>query len=356
MQIRTSLNGPRRLRWLGPLLLAFFPVGCSGENGASTPEPGLAAEQSGRVTFTVEYPMPTGAQELRLWLPYVTSNDHQSVDGVTVDGNFDDSQVYYEPDNGSVVLYAEWIDPPGGVATLTYAFDIQRMEMLRSRFPATEPPMPEHALHYLGATSLGPVTGKVPTAAQQITAGHETVLAKARAIYDYIIDTGERDGDVHGCGVGDVDSLLDNLRGKCVDLSSVFVALARSIGIPAREVFGTRIKGSGDITGNYHCRAEFYLPGYAWVPVDPSDVRKVMLNEGLSIDDPKVQEAREYYFGNQTESYVDFYTGRDIVLNPTQASAPLNYFMYPYAEVDGQALGLFAIYDETLTVTFEPNP
>ncbi len=340
---------------VGLAVVTALLVGCGSNGGEAWTPPADAKERAGRVTFTVAYTLPEGAQELRLWMPYVTSNNHQAVSDVEVTGNFDDAQIYYEPENGNVVLYGVWSAPAAGVATLTYAFDITRSEMMRDAFPEAEPPMPTHATQYLGATSLGPVTGKVPTKAQEITAGLETVQARARAIYDYIVETGARDGEVHGCGVGDVNSLLDDLRGKCVDLSSVFVALARSIGIPAREIFGTRIAAAGDITGAYHCRAEFYLPGYGWVPVDPSDVRKLMLNEDLPLDDPQVQAAAEYYFGHQTETYVDFHTGRDIELNPVQDASALNYFMYPYAEVDGESLGLFGIYDEALTVTFEPQ-
>mgnify|MGYP003297110957 CR=1 FL=1 len=60
----------------------------------------------------------------------------------------------------------------------------------------------------------------------------------------------------------------------------LFVALARSEGIPARDVYGIRVAGSqlgykslgkaGDITKAQHCRAEFYLPTHGWVPVDPA--------------------------------------------------------------------------------------
>ena len=122
--------------------------------------------------------------------------------------------------------------------------------------------------------------------------------------------------------------------------------------MPAREILGTRITKDGDITGAYHCRAEFYLPNYGWVPIDPSDVAKLMLNENLGIDDPQVIEARNYYFGAQTETYIDLSTGRDIILNPKQESEPLNYFMYPYAEVNGEPLDFISQEDLIYTITF----
>ena len=119
------------------------------------------------------------------------------------------------------------------------------------------------------------------------------------------------------------------------------------------QILCTRIAKDGDITGAYHCRAEFYLPGYGWVPVDPSDVAKLMLKEDLEIEDPKVVEARDYYFGAQTETYIDLSTGRDIILNPEQGAGPLNYFMYPYAEVDGEPLDFISQEYLKYIVTFK---
>ncbi|MEE9583238.1 MAG: transglutaminase-like domain-containing protein, partial [Dehalococcoidales bacterium] len=181
-------------------------------------------------------------------------------------------------------------------------------------------------------------TGDVKEAATEVTKGQDTVLGKAIAIYDYIVETGERDPTIEGCGIGDVEALLKNLSGKCADINPVFVAMARSVGVPAREILGTRIAKEGDISGAYHCRTEFYLPGYGWVPVDPSDVLKFHLVNECAKDDPELIEAQQYLFGAQTETYIDFYHGRDVILNPAQDGDKLNYFMYPYAEVDGKPL------------------
>ena len=63
--------------------------------------------------------------------------------------------------------------------------------------------------------------------------------------------------------------------------------------------------------------------GKGWVPVDISEANK----------NPKM---KDYYFGNLTEDRVTFTTGRDIDLVPKQDGAPLNFFIYPYVEVDGK--------------------
>ena len=94
-------------------------------------------------------------------------------------------------------------------------------------------------------------------------------MEKARALYEWIVDNTFRDPKVKGCGLGDIQTMLEtkNLGGKCADLNALFVGFARSLGIPARDVYGIRVADSadfkslgrsGDITKAQHCRAEFY--------------------------------------------------------------------------------------------------
>ena len=45
-------------------------------------------------------------------------------------------------------------------------------------------------------------------------------------------------------------------------------------------------------------------------------------------------DRREYFFGAHDENRVLFTVGRDLVF-PGMSGEPLNYFIYPYAEVDG---------------------
>jgi hypothetical protein len=74
------------------------------------------------------------------------------------------------------------------------------------------------------------------------------------------------------------------------------------------------------------------------VPVDPSDVLKYHLKNNCDTSSPEAQNARDYFFGAQTETYIDFYASDDVILSPAQDGGVLNYFMYPYAEVDGEPL------------------
>lgn len=192
---------------------------------------------------------------------------------------------------------------------------------------------------YLKSTSLSPTSGPVKALAEKITAGKTTVLSKAHAIYDWIIENMYRDPATYGCGRGDVCSLIEKPGGKCADIHSMFVALARASGVPAYEVFGLRLtkKRSEDISTWQHCWAEF-VPGYGWAPVDPADVRKAMLTEKLELKDPKTSELRQYYWGSIDPYRVRVGLGRDLTLNPPQNGNPVNYLMYPFAQVGEETI------------------
>ncbi len=338
------------------LFFSIFFIGCIENTQYNikyySTEKIIPKEKQGKMTFNFTIRTNESSNFVRLWIPYPVSNQYQEINNYSIDGNYDYYGIYRESNYGIITLYAEWKNPLS-FPKLNLSYNIARTERIRKNFSISEDIIPIEANQYLLPTSLGPTDGEVKEIADNVTKGYNTILEKATAIYDYLIEYGERDANLTFCGNGDVCKLLKNLRGKCADFSSVFVALSRSAGIPSREIFGTRISKNGDITGSYHCHAEFYLPDYGWIPVDPSDVAKLMLNEDLILEDEKVIKARDYYFGIQSESYVDFSTGRDINLNPPQDGDSLNYFMYPYAEINGEPLDFISQEYLRYIITFE---
>ena len=302
-----------------------------------------AKSRSGVVTIDVDLSAQEKGKDVKLWIPYPVSDASQVVREPKVSGDFATSGVYTEPVNGTSILFAEW---PKDAASrrLSFSFAVERQEVARGVFPKSEPAWnaADYA-QYLKPTSLGPIDGEVKKLADSITKGKKTVLEKAKAIYDWTCENMYRDPNTKGCGKGDVCCLLQKPGGKCTDISSIYIALCRAAGVPAREVFSVRLgkKAEEDITTWQHCWAEFFLPGYGWTPVDPADVRKAMLVEKLELDDPKTKAYREYFWGGIDPYRVVIASGRDLVLNPPQAGAPLNTFGYPYAEVGGKAVDFY---------------
>lgn len=313
-----------------------------------------AAVRSGEIVVAVDLSGQPAGKEARLWLPYPVSDKEQSIKDIRVTGDFAESGVYTDAANGTPILYARW-DKGARSRKLELAFFAERQEVRHRALPAAEPAWNKADFApYLAATSLGPVDGEVKKLAARITLGKSTVLAKAKAIYDWTCENTCRDPNTRGCGKGDVCALLRKPEGKCTDISSLFVALCRAAGVPAREIFGIRLgtKDGEDITGWQHCWAEFYLPGYGWVPADPADVRKAMLVEKLQLSDPKTAGYRSYFWGGIDAARVKLAVGRDIVLNPPQKGAPLNTFGYPYAEVGGVPLDFYEPKSFAYTITY----
>jgi transglutaminase-like putative cysteine protease len=205
---------------------------------------------------------------------------------------------------------------------------------------------------YLRPTSLLPTDGIVRQTAETIVRSCHGPMERARAIYEWVVDNTNRDPKTPGCGIGDVASMLKSgyLGGKCADINALFVALARAAGIPARDAYGIRVADSrlgfkslgrsGDISKAQHCRAEFFDHRHGWIPVDPADVRKVVLEEvpgGLPMDDPKVRSARAALFGSWEMNWVAYNHGHDVAL-PGSSTARIPFLMYPIGETAGGCL------------------
>ena len=312
---------------------------------------------SGNLTMEVDLSAHDPGKEAQLWVPYPTSNKYQAITNIRISGDFDASAVYTDRVFQTPMLYAHW-GKNAKSRKLSFALSASREEIIRGNLPEKEGPWnPSDFAIYLAATRLGPVDGEVKKLADKIVAGKSTVLEKAKAVYDWTVENTYRDPDTLGCGVGDVYRLLKNPGGKCADISSIYVAIARAAGVPSREIFGIRMgkEPVEDITTWQHCWAQFFLPGYGWVTVDPADVRKKMLVEKLDLKDPKTKAYRDYFWGGVDPYRFVIAHGRDVVLNPPQEGPPLNTFGYPYAEVGGLPLDFYDPATFVYRITYHEN-
>ena len=292
---------------------------------------------AGRVTNVINMTKYEKGKKVRVWLPVPHNSDYQTVENVAYDTGKAKAEMNTDS-NGNQILYVEWgkdVEPADRVIKLS--FDVKRDEVLRPELKEDDKEeLTAEIKKYLEPSKNLPLNDQVKNKAKEVTEGKTTDLEKTRAIYDWVIANMNRNEDVKGCGEGDVCALLDTtMSGKCTDINSMFVALCRASGIPAREHFGIRINAD-DITKNQHCWAEFYLKGTGWVSADPADVLKAVLKNGWTKDQKETKEKQEYYWGNCDAERIILADGRDLTLTPAQDGEPLNDFGYPYAEVDGK--------------------
>lgn len=322
---------------------SVLPLISPRSQAAETPQ----AWRTFRLTYQID--LPTENTPARLWLPLpeTASEGWQQARNVDSIGVTDSSRVIADTNTGASYYNAFWKDgKPRQLEVSCIARSVDRSVTINPVAANTTSSLPRAVQTFLNPSQHIPVDGIVLATAREATQGAHTPLEKARAIYDWVVDNSFRDPNTQGCGRGDIKSMLEtgNLGGKCADINSLFVGLARASGIPAREVFGIRVAESkqfkslgktGDVTRAQHCRAEFYLAGHGWVPVDPADVRKAVLEEKLALDDPKIVALREKLFGAWEMNWMAYNHARDFSLRPKAATNPINFLMYPYAELAG---------------------
>ena len=266
-----------------------------------------------------------GARELRIWLPYPSSDGNQEILDTQIDTPAE-AVVFREPENGNSILHLSLhqVELP---IEIEMKFKVSRREYRRTEFDQIRPTFHDDTAvdRFLKSERLVPITDEVRQWAQDVTKGEKTDLEKVRAIYEYAVATLKYDKSGIGWGRGDILHACDKKRGNCTDFHALFTGFCRAVGVPARFEIGFPLpeeRGEGEI-GGYHCWAQFYLRGYGWVPVDASEAWKR-------------PEKQEYFFGSLDENRVLFSVGRDIELRPRQKGNLLNYFIYPYAEADGK--------------------
>jgi transglutaminase-like putative cysteine protease len=290
----------------------------------------------------------------RAWVPLPLEGDTgwQKSIGDSWSGNAREAKIVHDGKYGLGMLYVEW-----PVREMNPMIEVTSRFMTRDRAVDLSRPgdidlSAADRKFFTAPTDHIPTDGIVRKTALGITKGAKTDVEKARAIYEWVVDNTFRDPKTRGCGVGDVKSLLEsgNPGGKCADLSALYVGLARSVGVPARDVYGIRVApskygykslgaGTPNVTKAQHCRAEFFARGFGWVPVDPADVRKVVLEEppgNLPVKDDKVVAARKRLFGSWEMNWLAYNNGADVKL-PHATKAPTKPFlMYINAEADGE--------------------
>ncbi|MBQ7608672.1 MAG: transglutaminase domain-containing protein [Desulfovibrionaceae bacterium] len=321
----------------------------------SVQEAYTAEKKSGTVTFSVDLKTKPDAKTALVYLPYPLSDNYQDITDMQVSGNFSEQGVYRDPKSGSFYLKASW-KSLSEKPSLTMRFHVDSKYTKGKALPDGDSVIPVDVRSKLLANDYLPVTHpEVVRCAKEATANAKTMRDKAYGVYLWTIDHTFRDPDVRGCGLGEAIKTLTEAHGggKCADISSVFITVARAAGIPARDVYGLRIKGTnGAITGDFHCWAEFYLPGHGWVMADPADVRKAMLVEKLAEKSPKAQEYTKFFWNGDNLFRIALNRGEHGVAFPGMKGEPVGYFMYPYAEVDGKALDYFAPSDFAFSVHF----
>lgn len=272
--------------------------------------------------FYYEAIIPKINQMAQVWIPIPQSDPYQEIKIKRTFLPVKNAKYLSDTEYGNTILFMDLLPEHSG-ETIAIHYQVKRKE--KSAYPDSQPDISL----YLAASPLLPTDGKIRETALIATSQYKQQgdLAKARAIYDYIIDNMKyiKNGIY---GTGDALYACDSKTGNCTEFHSLFIAMARSVGVPARFAIGAAIpadRNEGGIDG-YHCWAEFYAEG-KWWPVDISEANKY-------------SALATYYFGRHPANRIELSTGRDLKVAPLPASGPMSFLAYPHLELDGQLVAM----------------
>lgn len=263
--------------------------------------------------------VPEVEETTGMWIPIARSNEFQEVAlvGRSLPVAAD---IVRDEEFGNEIAYLE-LGPENSGDLIEFVYEVARRE--KSSYP--EELSRADRERFLAPETLTVPNDEIVANAREAIAGETSDLMKARALYDHVIDRMFYAKAGQGWGRGDAVYACNARTGNCTDYHAYFMALARSVGIPARFAIGFPIpahRDAGGISG-YHCWAEFYADG-KWWPVDISEA-------------DKYSRLSTYYFGHHPANRIEFSEGRDLLVEPAPPSGqPLNFLAYPYMEIDGE--------------------
>lgn len=287
----------------------------------------VATSRAFNIRYRAMLPIEKGAGVVDLWLPIPYNSPDQRISNLKVLSPFP-YQLNTEPEYGNEMVHVRVVNPQGTVLPVELRFDVWRRAInLESILDVDGVGGPSQ--RYVKPDVLVPVGGRFERIARLAAEGKNQPISRVRGLYDFVLGEMSYDKSIDGYGRGDANRACDIKKGNCTDFHSYFISLARSLAIPARFEMGFPLPfsiGEGRLKG-YHCWAWFFVSGRGWVPVDISEA-------------DKHPELAKFYFGGLDESRVGFVIGRDIKLEPPQQGSRLNYFIYPYGEVDGKVVAV----------------
>ena len=335
----------------------FLQTGLSAATGAAFPLPSFAQARSFEpkpgtwrtfeFTTRVEVLNPKGMTQVWLPIPSIDSGYQQSLES-SWSGNARAMRQTADEKYGAKMLHAEFAESEAAPV-------VELSSRIRTQNRATDWSQKVTAKedaatlkYWTAATDLMPTDGIVRQTALEASKGAKTDVEKVQKIYDWVVNNTHREPKVRGCGVGDIKAMLEtgNMGGKCGDINALFVGLCRSVGVPARDVYGIRLVPSAfgyrELSGNpaslkgaQHCRAEVFLAQHGWTAMDPADVGKVMRLETpewlKTTSHPVVTPVYKSLFGGWEGNWLAFNTAHDVAL-PGSKGPKLGFFMYPNAE------------------------
>ena len=301
-------------------------------NVAKRIDPHITETRTVAVTQTVTLAdIPAGAKKVRMWVPVPSDTAWQRVLDLRVVAAPGAWKIVPQTGGRGDFVYAEVANPPSPTVDVVVQFQVERKGV---RFPIEQSPTGPDAVASADAHAAAPavqpdmfkaalderaplmeVTPALRALADQ-TCGNERDPAKQAVLLMRAVasaaDHYSKDPSKPNCGIGSAEHCISQGGGCCTDLHSLFIALARARGIPARMQYGYRLldakAGPKTFDPGYRCWVEYFIPGAGWVPTD------VVASDNAG-------EANPVRWGSLSATRVWLWEGRSFALNPPLSGA-----------------------------------
>jgi transglutaminase-like putative cysteine protease len=289
--------------------------------------------------MTVSVSAATGENTLYLWMPRILPTPEQRK--IELVGRDPDPLL----STTESALYSLANLQKGGKYKVTMSWMFDRYAVETQVNPGDVPPYATTTESYARFTApdqlVPSASPDIVKAAAAAIGGEKNPWLKARRVYDWVLST-----FTYSPTSTDVLGALKTKKGNPFVFSSLYCALLRASGVPARMVAGYLVGDAGKQTRR-HFWDEFYVESLGWVPVDPLlGDEKSLLPSGQ----PDDLDARLYYFGNIDNQHVTFSKGLEVVNQMSPDGRPKQVPELPYLlSIDEEAAGGLSGY----TTSFE---
>lgn len=278
--------------------------------------------------------IPKGAKKMGFWVSIPDDGPAQRVLDLKVTSAPGPWKIVRDKDRACRFLYIDVAKPKTDTVTATVSFTVHRDAVSVKLDPANATALSDEqkALFAEELRLDSPHMEVTPAIRKMVseTCGDEkNPVVLAEKILNFVADTADhysKNPNVPNCGLGDAGVCIAKGGGCCTDLHSLFIAMARASGIPARLQMGYRLqaKNAGiEADPGYRCWVEYFIAGSGWVPAD-------------IVEADADAATRTRWFTGLTERRVHLNEGREFDLPLKRNSARVNHMSIAYAEIDGK--------------------
>jgi hypothetical protein len=279
--------------------------------------------------------IPADAKSVKWWITIPGDDRFQEVLDFSVASAPASWSVVRDPAHGGRFVYLELANPGAASVTAKIDFVVRRRSVFVEIDPAkvgtiTDANREMFAEELRRDSPHMEVTQDIAAMADKACGAEANLAKQARLLLTAVADSSHhysQDPTKPRYSVGDAESCMAHGGGTCTDIHSLFIALARARGIPARLQMGYRLRETNegkDVDPGYRCWAEYFMPGYGWVPTDL-----------VEANDPKGL-GRDRWFSGLTERRLWLNEGREFDLAGRAATSHrVNTMIIGYAEIDG---------------------